>query len=416
MKNLLLISLLLLTHLLQAQNKDIENLLFAGEYQKAIPLIEQQIQQNKNNSKLYFLLAKAYENSNQNKQAIDNYRKAIKLQPNYPVALFNLSSCLFRAGNYNATIDNLKKHNSITKNNLNGNLLLAKTYSTLGEYKKAIGIYNKLIKQDSTNANLYKLLGKTKSRQQDYLGATNAYLKSYKYNKTNLAVIIALAQNFYDMATYKQAIAYINKGLDIYPKNRILLKKKAKCLMGLKWFPIAMLILREMEKKHQLNANGYKMLGICYMQMQGSYIQNALEAFNKCGETYEKDPMLNYYKGYCLLKSNKYKDAIKHLNNAITYITSPSKAAMHLHLAKAYGMTREFEKSIEQYKKSYELNPKKNILYEIATTYEEFEKDKKNALKYYTMFVQSTTNKDSKHYEYAKGRILYIKEKIYWEK
>ncbi len=346
--------------------------------------------------------------------AITNYQKALELQPNSAITLLNLSNCLFHSGNYKCVIKHLEQLHQLTPNNRKGNLFLAKTHTTLGNYNKAIKIYNQLIKKDTTNANLYKLLGKVKSRQQDYIGATNAYLKSYELNSNNLAVIVYLADNFYDMTAYKQAITYINEGLKKYLQNNILLEKKAKCLIGLKWFFDALQIYSKMAEHKQLNANGYKMLGICYMQTQ--QYEKALNAFEKCGSTYDKDPMRNYYQGYCFLKTKHYDKAIKHLENAIFYITSPSKSTMHLQLAKAYGMQREFAKSIAQYKKSYELKPENDILYEIATTYEELETDKKNALKYYTQYIQQTSVKDGKHYEYAKSRILHIKEKIHWEK
>ncbi len=405
---------LLTVNLLSAQSKHIEKLLFEGKYQEAIPLLQKQIKKDTSSSSLYFSLAKSYENIDKNNLAIINYRKALQLQPNYPIALLNLSNCLFYSGNYKKAISNLKQLNNLTTNNYRGSLLLAKTYTTLGEYKEAIKIYNRLIKKDTTNANLYKLLGKTKSRAQDHVGATSAYLKSYQLNSNNLAVIIYLSQNFYDMSAYKQAISYINKGLKEYPNNTILLKKKAKCLMGLKWYSNAMLIYQDMAEHKQLNANGYKMLGVCHMQMHN--YNKALDAFNKCGKSYDKDPMLNYYQGYCFLKNKQYNKAIEHINTALFYITSPSKSDMHLQLAKAYGMIREFAKSIEQYKKSYELNPKNDILYEIATTYEELDSNKQKALEYYSKYIQNATQKESKHYEYAKSRILHIKEKIHWEK
>ncbi len=137
---------------------------------------------------------------------------------------------------------------------------------------------------------------------------------------------------------------------------------------------------------------------------------------NNAGKPYVGDSAFNFFSQLFFLKNKQYNKAIKHLNTALFYITSPSKSDMHLQLAKAYGMIREFAKSIEQYKKSYELNPKNNILYEIATTYEELDPDRQKALEFYTKYIQNATQKESKRCEYAKSRILHIKEKIHWEK
>ncbi|MCT4602888.1 MAG: hypothetical protein N4A59_08325 [Marinifilum sp.] len=59
---------------------------------------------------------------------------------------------------------------------------------------------------------------------------------------------------------------------------------------------------------------------------------------------------------------------------------------------------------------------KVEILYEIATTYEEFGNNKKKALKYYSQYINQTDDIGGERYEYAKSRILHIKEKIHLEK
>jgi hypothetical protein len=59
---------------------------------------------------------------------------------------------------------------------------------------------------------------------------------------------------------------------------------------------------------------------------------------------------------------------------------------------------------------------KVEILYEIATTYEEFGDNKKKALKYYSQYINQTEDVGGERYEYAKSRILHIKEKIHLEK
>ena len=57
-----------------------------------------------------------------------------------------------------------------------------------------------------------------------------------------------------------------------------------------------------------------------------------------------------------------------------------------------------------------------SFLYEIATTYEEFGNHKKEALEFYTKYMHRETNKESKNYEYAKSRVLHLKEALHFEK
>lgn len=393
----------------------IDQLLFSGEYESAIPLLNQLIDKDSTNSQLHFRLGKAYQNLNQNKQAIENYQKAYQLNSKSIPTLINLGNCLFSMGNYPAARNTLQKILKIDSTNYQGSLLLAKTYTILGSYNKSLNIYERLIVKDSLNTYLHKQIGSVKNKMQNYLGSLASYLKAYELNETDLSVILHIMQKFYEMAAYEQALAFANNGLNTFPNNHLILKKKAQCLIGLEWYENALNIFEDLNERNKLKLSDYKQFGICYMQTrQYKKAINWLEKYNK---TLEKDPMINFYLGVCYSRLNDSEKGIKFLEDALFYVTPSIKASMHLHLAKAYNKNRQFEKSVKEYLKNIELddsNPE--TLYEIASTYEEFGDNKSKALKYYSKYIQQTSDIGGERYEYAKSRILYIKEKIHFEK
>nr|WP_320117481.1 tetratricopeptide repeat protein [uncultured Marinifilum sp.] len=398
----------------QKVNK-IDQLLFSGKYESAIPLLNQLIDKDSTNSQLHFRLGKAYQNLNQNKQAIENYQKAYQLNSKSIPTLINLGNCLFSMGNYPAARNTLQKILKIDSTNYQGSLLLAKTYTILGSYNKSLNIYERLIVKDSLNTYLHKQIGSVKNKMQNYLGSLASYLKAYELNETDLTVILHIMQKFYEMAAYEQALAFANNGLNTFPNNHLILKKKAQCLIGLEWYENALNIFEDLNERNKLKLSDYKQFGICYMQTrQYKKAINWLEKYNK---TLEKDPMINFYLGVCYSRLNDSEKGIKFLEDALFYVTPSIKASMHLHLAKAYNKNRQFEKSVKEYLKNIELddsNPE--TLYEIASTYEEFGNNKSKALKYYSKYIQQTSDIGGERYEYAKSRILYIKEKIHFEK
>jgi tetratricopeptide (TPR) repeat protein len=89
---------------------------------------------------------------------------------------------------------------------------------------------------------------------------------------------------------------------------------------------------------------------------------------------------------------------------------------IYYNLGIVYGIHREFKKSIDTFKKAYELDSTKcSVLFEIATTYEEFQKDKTLALKYYDAYLKAKKDDNayySKLTEYALARKKKFKEEL----
>jgi len=397
------------------KTEKVDQLLFSEQYTKAIPLLHAMIKKDSTNSKLYFRLGNAYQKLNQNNRAINNYTKAKQLDPNSTATLLNLSSCLYSSGNYPKAEQELIKIQQLTPNNYSVNLLLAKTYSVQNKYQESLDIYLNLNQQDSLNPSIHKQIGSLKRRMHNFIGSLGSYMKANELNPNDLSVIIHIVQQLYEMAAYQQALGYINDGLNTFPNNSMLLKKKAQVLIGLEWYDNALTILKELKANDQLSAPENRQLGICYMQTR--QYEAAIKAFADCGQSFEKDPMINFHTGICYARISQHEKGIKFLEDALFYITPPIEASIHLFLAKSYGATRQFEKAVTSYQNYFERNnTNPDILYEIATTYEEFGKNKANALNYYTKFIQQTNDKDDPKYEFAKSRILHIKENIHFEK
>ncbi len=393
----------------------IDQLLFSGQYSDAIPLLEQLIQKDTTNRKIYFQLGKAYQYLNKNNLAKNNYQKAYELDPNSTPTLINLSSCLFSLGNYPDAEKMLLEAKSKTLNNYQLGVLLAKTYAIQNKYQKSLEIYQELNKLDSLNPHILKQIGSLKKKKQDFIGSLASYLKAHELNPKDLSVLTHIIQLYYQMTGYQQALEIANKGLNTYPGNSLMLKKKAQVLIGLEWYDNALSILKDLKNRKQLSSIENKQLGICYMQTK--QYEQAIKAFADCGEIYEKDPMINFYNGVCFARLEQQEKSITYLENAIFYVTSPIEASMHLYLAKSYVSTRQFKKAIASYKMHLELDDQNpDVYYEIATTYEEFGDNKDKALIYYTKFIQKSTDKGDDKYSYAKSRILRIKENIHFLK
>jgi tetratricopeptide (TPR) repeat protein len=85
---------------------------------------------------------------------------------------------------------------------------------------------------------------------------------------------------------------------------------------------------------------------------------------------------------------------------------------IYYNLGIVYGIHREFKNSIVAFKKAYEVDSTKcNALFEIATTYEEMQKDKTLAIRYYNAYLKARKednayNRKLTEYAIARKRII----------
>lgn len=395
----------------------IDRYLFAEQYEEAIPLLESAIKKDSINYKNHFRLGKVYQNLKRYPQATASYQKAHELKPQSKSVLLSLSGSLYNMGSYPNAEKMMMKFQLLDTTNHQANILLAKIHTTQGNYAESIKVYRQILRKDSLNAFAYKQMAGLYNKLNKHIEALANYQKAYNLNPKDLSVTLHLIQSLYDMTGYAGALRYANEGLAVYPNHPLILKKKVKVLIASEWYENALTILKEMDARKQLKIQDYKQLGICYMQTK--QYEAALTSFNKvlALKEFMNDPMINFYAGVCCARLHKTPEAIDHLETALHTITPPIKASIHLQLAKSFNANREFAKAVKQYKQSFDIDSKQaKVLYEIATTYEEFGNHKKEALNFYTKYMHMENNKACKNYEYAKSRVLHLKEALHFEK
>ncbi|MDP3443950.1 MAG: hypothetical protein Q8T08_13930, partial [Ignavibacteria bacterium] len=125
------------------------------------------------------------------------------------------------------------------------------------------------------------------------------------------------------------------------------------------------------------------------------------------------DQFVHFYLGLAYKNLAKYERSVEYLIAAIAWAQPVYMTEMYHHLGQVYGNSREFEKSIAALQKAYECNNERvEILFEIATTYEEFNFNKTLALNYYSSYLK-TAGAKAKNADYALERMKRIKEELF---
>ncbi len=129
-----------------------------------------------------FLLGLGYTELSLMRQAVDNFKKAIKINPNYFDAHFNLGALYDRIEKYE---DAIASYNNALKIKPND----GKTYNNIGvvlqemeQFDDAIDAFQKAFKIDPNNADAYFNMGNAQKEKDDIESALDSYQNALKIN------------------------------------------------------------------------------------------------------------------------------------------------------------------------------------------------------------------------------------------
>ncbi len=193
-----------------------------------------------------------------------------------------------------------------------------------------------------------------------------------------------------------------------------MLEKKAEILFYRKEYGLAE---PAYEAYLALGDSAYDVLknyGICLYYNQKE--DKALLMLGKCYAQNANDPILNFYIGGCYQKLKLFPESIAFFKLTIETATPHYLADVYHLLGQVYGQERWFKESIEAYQEALKLDSTKvELLFEIASTYEEFNHSSTMAVNYYNAYLKLAGEK-AERANYALGRIEKLKEELFFEK
>ena len=323
--------------------------------------------------------ADLYQSMGNNSAAVVDFKTALSIKPDDLLLKYNLGKAFLRINNYSKAFETFEEIHAVDSLNLMFNKYGALSAYKAHQYKRAIYLYKKYLDQNPNDLSAY-------------FNISEAYEKTN--NKTNSLQYLVIAQHK-------------------FPDNRALHLKLANTAFENKNFQIAQDSYDRYMTKYDTLVPVLLNYGICLYH--NKHTEEAIEVLEDCYSMMPNDVYVNFYLGVSHKRLDHYELAAKYLDFAI-YISIPEfHPEMYHHLAQVYGSQREFKKSIECYKKAYYLDSRKvEVLFEIATTYEEFNFNKTLALNYYQSYLKEAGEGAENAY-YALDRIKKIKEELFFE-
>lgn len=292
---------------------------------------------------LYVELAQAYNRQDYLTRAIEQYKLAMKFDPNSAQVNSELAELYFQTGRTQDAIDELEEVVKRNPQDTDARRLLGRIYlRSLGETPQGQG---------------------ARRAQSNMLSrATTQFEKITELDPKDADSLLALGRLYRLSNDFTKAEATLKKALAVEPENEEVLVTLSELYSDLGDSRSATELLEKLSKRNT-NPALLARLGHSYERSHDN--PKAVEAFRKALEQDPKNPEYMKALGTNLLYSEKTDEAIKVLQQAAQ--ADPQDPSTFLRLGQAYRSKRDYDKSLENLKKAQGLAPESmEVVYNLA--------------------------------------------------
>lgn len=393
-------------------SQPIDELILNKKYEKALERISEKIQEKPEGS-LFFRQALIYEAQSKLTDAVKSLEKALFYEPENSIFQAELGDDYSSLGNVWQAIEAYQRAITLNPSETSFKGKLGKAFLNVDDYKNAYLTFETIFKTDSTNVFYNKQFAFAAYKMGKTDQSINLYKQVLEANPGDFGSHLNL------IAVYKKkkdinAIVHASEGaLAVFPENPTILLRQAEALFELREYEKALYPYEQYLSRNDSVYDVMKNYGIALYLCNNE--GKALGILEDCFYKVPNDQFVNFYIGLAYKKMKDFERSAEFLNSAIECSQAPYLSEMYHHLGQVYGLQREYEKSIAALQKSFESNPENfEVLFEIATTYEEFNFNKTMALNYYSTYLK-TAGAKAKNSDYALTRMQKIKEDLFFE-
>lgn len=393
--------------------EEIDLLILNKKYDEALTQIELQIGQSAT-AQLYFKKGLVFNSLQNYQEAVKAFSDALKLQPNNPEILSEMAEGLSVLGNYHDANLYFQRAVKLQPQNLSLAAKLGRNYISLKDYKKAYNCFSELYIKDSTNVYWNKQLAFCAFRTGKKIQAITLYEKVLLQNPRDYTSYFNLIRIFDKEKEADKILSTIETGLINFPNDADFYNERAKFFFETKQYDLA-----KKDYETYFSERGDSLYQVLMNYGISSYFakdeKKAISVLEICVGQVVNDPYVLFYLSLCHKKLNDFEISEAYMNTAIEAATPAYLPEMYHHLGQIYGQQRKFKESIAALQKANELDPTNaEVLFEIATTYEEYNSNKTLAINYYRIYLKEA-GEGGRNVNYALDRITRLKEDLFFE-
>lgn len=409
----IIVVLLLLNQTAAFSQEKIDLLLLTRQYTRAMELIDEQIQREPD-AGLFLKKGLLYSTLQDYQKAAAAYMEGLSFNPQNKEIPAELAEALSAMGNHYDAVSYYETAVGLQPDNLVLAGKLGRNYIQLNEFKKAHDIFEQVYRADSSNIFWNKQYAISSHRIGRTSKAIDLYEKILSANPRDYNSYMNLARLYQQAELKDDAVKAMERGIEVFPNAAGLYH-----MLGTHHFYNKDYSKARLAFENCFEAGGdtvYKTklqygISLYFTGEEASAIAVLLE----CIEQVQNDPYALFYLSLSHKKLAQLELAEAFMNAAIESATPAFLPDMYHHLGQIYGLQRSFEKSIAALRKANELDPTNyEVLFEIATTYEEYHSNKTLALNYYQIYLREA-GEAAHNATYALDRMSRIKEELFFE-
>ena len=356
----------------------------------------------------FYQLAKIYDETGNNRQAIYYYEKALALDTANVKIKSKLAGVYKRYGLLHKTIalqENIIKNDSL---NYLEQYRLAVNCAQTKQIDKALSLLEKLQKVDPKNPNYPYRIG---LYETDLNKKLDAYLRAYRLDSLHKKTLYGLIKNYKIIKFIDSAEYYLHKALKAYPYDTKFLRQKVIADYRHKQYDSMLVHLGILDSLRYDAAFVRKNTGLAYLMLDE--LDKSERALKEAIKIDRNDPFNYYYLGLLYEKKNDWFNAKQYFNLAVLY-KKPSLDKEYFELGNIAKKERKLKKAIDYYKKAFENNPKnKEALLQLAMMSEVYYKSPDIAIKHYKKYLAWFENDNKEQTVFVKEKLKELKQKAF---
>jgi len=309
----------------------------AGKAEEAIEHYRTAISLAPNFSTVHAVLANAYLLTEEIDRAIFHYKEALRRGSEEDLAIYaNLGMAFESKGLFDQAIEQYETALGVDSTYAMARLGLAMSYSGNAQYDRAIDAYNELIKstEEGLRAQVYFNLGVAQHQKGLYDEARDSYTEALKIDSTFAQAHYGLGNTFYMRGDTERAMAAFEDAIKLFPGHVASLCNLGNCYSDRGDYREAIKKYEEAMDVAPVNQTVRNNLGLMYTE--AGDLDKAVETFLKLLDSGTENPNIFINLGYVHMKQGKLDEAHAQYRKAIEL--DPKNADAFYNMACAYAL------------------------------------------------------------------------------
>ncbi len=326
------------------------------QWRNSMALFSRAVELNPNHPSGHTNLGHSFQKEGNLDKAIEHYRRALEIRTGNSAALNNLGSALIEKGETEEAIVHLTNAIAINKDYANAYVNMGRAMFVLGRFDEAISYYTTSLTYKPFNSEAHNNLGAAWVEKGETNKALYHFMEAVKVDPKNSQAYNNLGNIYVEIGDYERALDYFNEALkhdaDL-PEARDNIEFVRKKMNGERGFQKVRNVRqgRNTEKAYMYNQLGVELAG------EGK-LSEALDIFNKLISLNPEFAEAYNNLGIVFLKQGDTESAIDHFTRAVRI--KEDYADAHNNLGFALARQLKYEEAIEYYEKAVTINPKHN--------------------------------------------------------